>query len=200
MTGVESAIPAYLTVERTRARRVPDSYAPPYPSYVARNAEAVRQVVMAYFGLQPAGDPPPLADLDAALAGPDGAGHHDRAAGDGEIVTAAYWSDPAVFDRWWAAHRESWLGDDVRDGHGRWAEIVRPRMEEHETLFSSLGRPEGVAVVAEGLSGQIVEHAYWGGMRDRIPLSQTAPLLGAGEQAIEADGAVFASVRRRACA
>lgn len=102
---IESAIPAYLTVERSRPRRVPDSYALPYPSYVARNAQAVRQVVMAYFGLQPGGQPPPLDALDAALAGLDGAGHHDRATGDGEIVTAAYWSDPAVFDRWWAAQR-----------------------------------------------------------------------------------------------
>lgn len=188
MTGVESAIPAYLTVERTRPRRVPDSYAPPYPSYVARNAQSVRQVVMAYFGLQRGGQPPPLDALDAALTGPDGPGHHDRAAGGGDIVTAAYWSDPAAFDRWWAAHRDSWLGDGVRDGNGRWAEIVRPRVEEHETLFSSLGRPEGVAVVAEGLSGEVVEHAYWGGMRDRIPLSQTNPMLGVGAPRVEEDG------------
>ena len=39
----------------------------------------------------------------------------------------AYWVDPDTFDRWWAAHRDSWLGDGVRDGHGRWAEIIRPR-------------------------------------------------------------------------
>ena len=111
--------------------------------------------------------------------------HHDRATGDGEIVTAAYWVDPDTFDRWWAAHRDSWLGDGVRDGHGRWAEIIRPRVEEHETLFSSLGRPEGVAVLAEGMSGEVVEHAYWGGMRDRIPLSQTDPMLGLGAPAAE---------------
>jgi aldoxime dehydratase len=64
---------------------------------------------------------------------------------------------------------------------------VRPRVEEHETLFSSLGRPEGVAVLAEGMSGEVVEHAYWGGMRDRIPLSQTDPMTGAGTPAEEAD-------------
>ena len=53
---------------------------------------------MAYLGLQPAGDPPSLGGLDAALAVADGPGHHDRAIGDGEIVTAAYWSDPATID------------------------------------------------------------------------------------------------------
>lgn len=186
--GIESAIPAHLTVERTRPRRVPDDYAPPYPSYVARSAPAVRQVVMAYLGLQPHGDAPSLGALDTALAAPDGPGHHDRARGDGEIVTAAYWDDPAAFDRWWAAQRDGWLGDAVRDGHGRWAEIVRPTVEGHETLFSSLGRPEGVAVLADGLSGEIAEHAYWGGMRDRIPLSQTDALRGTGAATVEADG------------
>ena len=49
-------------------------------------------------------------------------------------------------------------------------------MDHYETLFSSLGRPEGVAVLAEELSGDIMEHAYWGGMRDRIPASQTSAL------------------------
>jgi len=181
----ESAIPPHLTVERTRPRRVPDDYAPPYPSFVARNAPEVSQVVMAYLGLQPTGDPPSLDALDAALTAADGPAHHDRAAGDGEIVTAASWVDPDTFDRWWAAHRDAWLGDGVRDGHGRWAEIIRPRVEEHETLFSSLGRPEGVAVLAEGMSGEVVEHAYWGGMRDRIPLSQTDPMLGLGAPAAE---------------
>ena len=180
----ESAIPPHLTVERTRPRRVPDDYAPPYPSFVARNAPEVSQVVMAYFGLQPAGEPA-VARRPRRRAGGRGRTGAPRP---GHAATARsspppYWVDPDTFDRWWAAHRDSWLGDGVRDGHGRWAEIVRPRVEEHETLFSSLGRPEGVAVLAEGMSGEVVEHAYWGGMRDRIPLSQTDPMLGLGAPA-----------------
>ena len=35
------------------------------------------------------------------------------------------------------------------------------------------------------MSGEVVEHAYWGGMRDRIPLSQTDPMLGLGAPAAE---------------
>ena len=48
------------TCRRTHppAAACPDDYPPPYPSFVARAAPEVRQVVMAYFGLQPAGDPP----------------------------------------------------------------------------------------------------------------------------------------------
>lgn len=188
---IESAIPDHLVTTRTRHRRVPDDYAPPYPSYVARSATSVRQVVMAYLGLQHDGDAPPpglLAPLDAALAAADGPGHHDRARGDGETVSIAYWDDPERFDRWWDAHRDSWLGDGVRDGHGRWAEVLRPTVEEHETLFSSTGRPEGVAVLAEGLSGEVQEHGYWGGMRDRIPLSQTDAMAPVGEPVVERDG------------
>ena len=49
---MESAIPSHLRCPRTRPRRVPDDYVPPYPSFVARHAAAVRQVVMAYFGVQ----------------------------------------------------------------------------------------------------------------------------------------------------
>jgi len=188
LAALESAIPPHLTVQRTRPRRMPEAYAPPYPSYVARPTPAVRQVVMAYFGLQHDGPAPPLTALDEAFAAADGPGHHDRAVGDGESVSIAYWDDPAMFDRWFSAHRQGWLGDGVRDGRGRWAEILRPRVEEHETLFSSLGRREGVAALASEMSGEVAEHAYWGGVRDRIPLSQTDPLRGSGTPRIEPVG------------
>jgi aldoxime dehydratase len=105
-----------------------------------------------------------------------------------EVVSIAYWDDPEVFDRWFAAHRGSWVGDAARDGCGRFVEVLRPRVEEYETLFSSLGRPEGIATIADGWSGEIAEHAYWGGMRDRIPLSQTDPMAPSGAPVVERDG------------
>ena len=49
---MESAIPSHLECPRTRQRRVPDDYAPPYPAWVARHRPSVKQVVMAYFGVQ----------------------------------------------------------------------------------------------------------------------------------------------------
>jgi len=193
--SIESAIPPHLVTERTRHRRIPDDFAPPYPSFVARSSTRVRQVVMAYVGLQFRGELPAgrLDVLDAAFAADDGPGHHDRARvespdGTVDVVSIAYWDDPAAFDRWFDVHRESWVGEAARDGHGRWIEVLRPSVEEHETLFSSLGRPEGIAVLADDFSGAVQEHAYWGGMRDRIPLSQTDPMAPDGAPVVERDG------------
>lgn len=191
---MESAIPDHLTVPRTRPARVPDDFRPPYPSFVARTPESVGQVAMAYLGAQlpPGAEPGRMPEvLAAALAGPDGPAHHDRAApvrrkGTSEVVTVAYWDDPAAFDRWFAEHRERWLTG--RDGGGRWVEVIRPRVEEFETIFGARSRPEGVAVLAERFSGQVREHAYWGGMRDRIPASQTDALHDPGGIDVERDG------------
>ena len=86
----------------------------------------------------------------------------------------------ARFDKWFAPAREAWTGGSG-EGVGRFIEVLRPDVARYETLFSSLGRPEGVAVLAEGMSGEVLEHAYWGGMRDRIPLSQTDEMAPRGK-------------------
>ena len=60
--AMESAIPEHLRTARTRHRRVPDDYAPPYPSFVARHRPSVARVVMAYFGVQTRGAPSKAAE------------------------------------------------------------------------------------------------------------------------------------------
>ncbi len=194
---MESAIPSHLTTARSRHRRVPDDYRPPYPSFVARHKPAVSQVVMAYFGLQYRGDPPSaalpaLGGLAERFAGADAPSHWDREgyvdqAGFSNVVSVGYWDDVGRFDRWFGPAREAWTGTSS-DGMGRFIEVVRPGVARYETLFSSLGRPEGVAVIAEGMSGEVQEHAYWGGMRDRIPLSQTSEMAPGGKPHLVRDG------------
>ena len=194
---MESAIPAHLESQRTRHKRVPDDYQPPYPSFVARYKPAVGHVVMAYFGVQYRGAPSAaameaLAEIAGLFAGEGGPKHWDRAhyvdqAGHANVVSVAYWDDIARFDAWFAPAREAWTGKP-RDGIGTFIEVLRPTVARHETLFSSLGRPEGVAVIADGMSGEVQEHAYWGGMRDRIPLSQTDPMSPAGNPELIRDG------------
>src|SRR4051812_41802305 len=186
---MESAIPLHLDTPRTRHKRVPDDYQPPYPSFVARYKPGVNRVVMAYFGLQYRGTASAaatdaLADIAARFAAKGGPSHWDRAqyvdqAGYENVVSVAYWDDIARFDKWFAPAREAWTGTQ-RGGIGTFIEVLRPTAARHETLFSSLGRPEGVAAIAGGMSGEVQEHAYWGGMRDRIPLSQTDPMLPGG--------------------
>ena len=196
---MESAIPPHLQVKRTRHRRVPDDYQPPYPAFVARHRPAVERVVMAYFGLQYRGDPPAAhataldwtAKTFAAASGPK---HWDRAqyvdeAGYTNLLSVAYWDDQNSFDSWFSPAREAWTGAKNNfAGLGTFIEVLSPSINDYETLFSSLGRPEGIAVLANSLSGEVMEHAYWGGMRDRIPKSQTNDMAPAGGPSILRDG------------
>ncbi|MBR0752729.1 phenylacetaldoxime dehydratase family protein [Bradyrhizobium jicamae] len=187
---MESAIPSHLQTARSRHRRVPDDYAPPYPSFVARHKPAVKRVIMAYFGVQVRGAATPavaaaLAEIAARFAADNGPTHWDRAeyvdqAGFTNVVSVAYWDDAARFDAWFSSAREGWTGGQG-SGVGRFIEVLRPHVERYETLFSSPDRAEGVAVLADAMSGEVQEHAYWGGMRDRIPLSQTDAMAPGGE-------------------
>jgi len=157
-------------------------------------------VVMAYFGLQTRGAPSvaaeqALARLASDFTTSDRPTHWDRAsyideAGFTNVVTVAYWDDRQTFDRWFPAARERWTGEQrTNNGFGTFIKALYPSVEGYETLFSSLGRPEGVAVLADGMSGEVLEHAYWGGMRDRIPLSQTSEMAPAGSARAIRDGA-----------
>jgi aldoxime dehydratase len=196
---MESAIPEHLKTARTRHRRVPDDYAPPYPSFVARHKPSVARVVMAYFGVQTSAAPSQGAEqalgwIVSRFGLEGGPTHWDRAryvdeAGFTNIVTVAYWDDRKKFDGWFPAARDGWTGEArATDGAGTFIEVLCPSVEGYETLFSSLGRPEGVAVLADGLSGEVQEHAYWGGMRDRIPLSQTSEMAPSGAARTARDG------------
>lgn len=70
---------------------------------------------------------------------------------------------------------------------GYFTEVLRPSVERFETLFSN-DRVEGVAVLADHLSGPVQEHAYWGGARDRIPLAQHDNLASVGAAQVYTDG------------
>jgi aldoxime dehydratase len=178
---------------------VSDDYQPPYPSFVARHRPEVERVVMAYFGVQYAGDAPSasssslvsIAEAFAAANGPrrwDRAGYVDES-GYSNVVSVAYWDDQRVFDAWFPSARDRWTGAKQHQaGVGTFIEVLSPSVATYETLFSSLGRPEGVAALADTMSGEVTEHAYWGGMRDRIPLSQTNEMTPGGAPRLVRDG------------
>ncbi len=197
---MESAIPPHLRVDRSRTRRITDDYAPPYPSFVARHKPSVKRVVMAYFGVQYPGEvsthvAAALRRIAAAFTAANAPGHWDRAsyvdeAGFTNIISIAYWDAPASFDAWFAIHGRDWTADSrVGEGLGYFIEVLRPAVERYETLFSATDRPEGIAVLADSMSDMVQEHAYWGGARDRIPLSQTDELAPTGMPRIVTEGA-----------
>lgn len=180
MSDLESAIPEYLVTERICPRRTPGSYQPPFPSYSARFPVSTTRVVMAYFGIQ--GNP------GKSPWGDDGPPRSDRARyvdeeGIDTTVFIGYWDDAQAFDRWYLRTGHMWTDVD-----GRFVELIRPTIDRYETLFSSTGRMEGVATLTDSLSGTIEEHAYWGGVRDRIPLSQNDRLEPSGMPEISRDG------------
>ena len=153
---------------------------------------------MAYFGLQYHGDAPSaaarsLAEIAARLAGADGPSHWDRAhyvdqAGFSNIVSVAYWDDIGASTPGLRLRARPGPARVARRALAASSRCCGPASRGYETLFSSLGRPEGVAVIAEGMSGEVQEHAYWGGMRDRIPLSQTDEMAPGGKPALVRDG------------
>ena len=196
---MESAIPEHLRTERARPRRIPDDYVPPVAAHVARFKPTVSRIITAYLGIQYSGEEPPSAQkaLDwiiARFAAAGGPTHWDRAsyldeANYTNILLVGYWDDYATFEEWLRRTRPEWTGGShLPDDLGRFIEVLWPSVAGCETLFSSLGRAEGVAVIADGMSGNIREHAYWGGMRDRIPLSQTDEMAPAGAARFIRDG------------
>jgi aldoxime dehydratase len=198
---MDSAIPYALRCPRTRIRRIEDDYAPPFPAWVARAESSVGRVAMGYFGVQALGK----AAQDAARAAFDrivadlnvgeAPRHYDRTQyvdpqGYDTWIAIAYWTSPALFERWRAQPAIStWWDDPARlsDGVGYFREILFPAAEGFETLFSSPDALEGVGVAMGAMSAEeIQEHGYWGSMRERLALSQTDAMASSGNLAISA--------------
>lgn len=198
-TTMDSAIPPHLQCPRTQPRRTPADYQPPYPSGVARYPASTRQVVMAYFGVQYPEDASSMAAdtalrcIAAALEEEQGPGHWERAryldaAGYVNVVSTGYWDDPGAYAQWFARHGAAWAGGAFGgEAIGTFTEVLQPTVERFETLFSS-GTPEGVACISAGLSEPVQEHAYWGGMRDRLAVAQNHDLAPADTPTVLTNG------------
>lgn len=196
---LESAIPAHLVHPASGARPRPSS--PPYPSFVGRFSPEIGSVVMAYFGSQSAdATHPELFEGHRALAevfdSGHGPGHVDRAIYEDElgytnVISIAYWTSTEDADLWLAVHGAEWTDPDrPTDGIGYFLERLTPSTERFETLFSANDRVEGVAGTADRLSGEIAEHGYWGGARDRFPRSQHDRMTGIGTARVQTSGRV----------
>ncbi|XYD06947.1 phenylacetaldoxime dehydratase family protein [Methylobacterium sp. NMS12] len=166
------------------------------PAYSARGDAAIESLVMAYFGVQSQGDAmkgracAAYQTILESFKQPDGPARHDlvqHVDGQGylNLIAVGYWTDPAQYDRWnnSSAIREWWASNErLGEGVGYFREILRPRMEQFETIYThDYGPLEGVSLLMGEMSKPIIEHGYWGSMRDRLPLSQTNTLDPQGE-------------------
>lgn len=199
-SSLESAIPKHLQIERTVPARRKEGHMPPYPSFSARFDTATTQVVMTYLGVQYAAAEMPesvrlaLRKLDETCHGDSRPGHVDRAKylderGYTTVATIAYWDDTSAYEQWRDGSGAFWLRPETIESEVGWfTETLSPSVTRFETLFSN-DRPEGVSNLAEGLSGEVLEHGYWGGVRDRLPVAQEDVLSPSGAPRLTATGA-----------
>lgn len=165
--------------ERRYPFRMPKGWNPPVPAWTSTFPETKESVSMCVAGFQhPAGMDmgAPIKALHAALEGADIRDLAMSERGDGliETVCIAYWLDPdralellgsPAFEAFWADHSDPSLG------YGLFRESVNIPFDRTETLFSGTEHDHGYSQLRDGHVGPIRHHQYWGGMRDRIPLS-----------------------------
>jgi aldoxime dehydratase len=198
--ALDSSIPLHLRCPRTRTRRVSDTWLPPVPMYSARGGDSIESLVMAYFGVQAKGDAmkgrlcAAFQNILDSFKHPHGPSRHDLVQfvdGQGylNLIAVGYWVDPAEYDTWNESPAVSrwWSSDDrLKEGVGYFREVLSPRMEQFETIFTHEHGPlEGVSILLGSMSDPIIEHGYWGSMRDRVPLSQTDSMDPSGELVVK---------------
>jgi aldoxime dehydratase len=161
-------------------RQMPPDWTPPAPAWAVTFAQQSTPVVMAYFGTQLESRDKkrivqPIHEFFNCADAPrncESARFVDRA-GCSNLITAAYWTDPASYERWQEKSGfDSWWSDSARksDGQGHFREILTIPPDRFETIFSH-GIVVGVAKTGGPVVGPIREHNYWGSMRDRIQAS-----------------------------
>lgn len=190
-TDPEAAIPAHLRTERTCPASSRDGWTPPYPSYVARFDESLRGIGMLIIGVQlPQRDTTSETiqvvreTMRLYLKSTEVYRHFDEvvfsdAAGLRNYAFIAYCTDHNCLDQSMRQLSDLWLSaEHGKTGWGFFIEQLWPSMDRVETLYSS-NHVQGVGHLADELSGEVLEHGYWGSARDRMPRAQDDELKGA---------------------
>ncbi|KAF2971655.1 hypothetical protein GQX73_g1919 [Xylaria multiplex] len=194
---IEPAIPEHLRQERTVPAKMPKNFTPQFSSYMARYPESTTDLVMAVFGAQftnrrdDGKTSEALSKLTSFVSSElvdtsnqprfhetasvvDASGYYNE-------TLVAYWSSTAAYDRWTrdSGFTQWWEGlDPEKETHGWFIEVFLPSIDRIETIISNNKIAEGAVHLRESFSGPVLEHIYWGSMRDRLPASQTDPLTG----------------------
>lgn len=194
MHATESAIPDALRRERACPHSMPGDWVPPYPSYSARFDEARSAVGVLILGVQGPVDDSVRSRLQhrsqelmertgrmQSVLFRDQAEFIDSAGLLNRMVVC-YFDDSASAAVVSESIADGWLAEgQAEPALGFFAEQIWPTLDRVETLYSS-DHVQGVAHVANSLSGEIQEHGYWGSARDRMPATQTDRLDSEGGQ------------------
>ncbi|PLB48727.1 phenylacetaldoxime dehydratase [Aspergillus steynii IBT 23096] len=195
MTELEPSIPENLRTPRTVPATVPPNHTPPYPLFTSRYPEKVKDLVMAIMGAQYAS-----ADSNDGLAmqtissftGSDRVPESARPtlqepaavvdkSGPYTIAMIVYFPSRQTYDEWaeTSGFRAWWTALDPRtQRHGWFLEVFFPSVDRFESILTHPDMHEGSSNIRSAVSKPLIEHGYWGSMRDRLPLSQTDELAG----------------------
>jgi len=200
-----------ISYPRTIPARRPPGFKPPVQRYNLRWRQPVHAVVSDYFAIQ--GKELPwerqrafFDRLRASFAESDGPGAFELmrfvdAQGFVNAVAVAYWLDPVQHARWSrTTSLAGWWSSPEREREdvGYWHEAMVIPYDRHETNYSYTDYRIGLARCEPGELAAHDTNAYFGAMRDRIPLSAVDPLDSPlGQDLPRADG--LQSHGRRVC-
>jgi len=167
-------------------RHMPPDWKPPAPAWSASFSHQTTPVVMAYFGtqLESHADEQPVPGMHEFFDTTDAPDNVETArfvdrAGCSNLISAAYWTNPASYEKWNIdSGFNAWWNDPARadDRQGHFREILTVPPDRFETIFSH-GIVVGLAKTGGPVVGPIREHNYWGSMRDRIQASAADNLV-----------------------
>ncbi len=179
------------------AKNMPKDWTPPVAGWSAKIDPECTEIVIGYFGYQfkKGEDLQPTHFLNwyAELLKIENAPIHSER---GLVIDKdgyengyyiSYWNSKDSYDQWRMSSQFTtwWDSEDrITDSLGYWAEPMVIPLDRFETLFSSEDKA-GAATMFSDFKGPIQEHNYWGGMRDRLKISEVNLLKGNSENLTE---------------
>ena len=169
---------------------MPSNWEPPVPAWSADIGENCTEVVIVYLGYQVdkevSEQPRAFHNWFASIQNIENAPIHVERGkmtdGEGYLndFYISYWNSKESYEVWRnSSNFGDWWGseDRLHETFGYWSETMIVPTERFETLFSSETKAGAASMFSE-FRGPIQEHNYWGGMRDRIAISEVNLLKG----------------------